>query len=102
MDLAAVPQARGPFPLPLTPLRTPQLTGQAVRPLPLAGTVTRLVRPLLTRPIACTSTSGVSMSYVRIGTFRAKHDHIEALISIFESQVQPIMRAAEGDRKSVV
>ena len=37
------------------------------------------------------------MSYVRIGTFRAKHDHIEALISIFESQVQPIMRAAEGN-----
>jgi quinol monooxygenase YgiN len=37
------------------------------------------------------------MSFVRIGTFRAKPDQVDTLIAIFESDVQPAMRAAEGN-----
>lgn len=37
------------------------------------------------------------MSFVRIGTFQAKPDQVEALITIFEREVHPIMRAAEGN-----
>jgi quinol monooxygenase YgiN len=37
------------------------------------------------------------MSFVRIGTFRAKVDQIDELIGIFEREVQPSMRAAQGN-----
>jgi heme-degrading monooxygenase HmoA len=37
------------------------------------------------------------MSFVRIGSFRAKPDQIHELIAIFERDVQPAMRAAEGN-----
>jgi quinol monooxygenase YgiN len=37
------------------------------------------------------------MSFVRIGTFRAKPEQVDELISIFERDVQPAMRAAPGN-----
>src|SRR5262249_55425883 len=35
--------------------------------------------------------------FVRIGSFQAKPDRIDELIDIFEREVQPAMRAAEGN-----
>jgi quinol monooxygenase YgiN len=35
--------------------------------------------------------------FVRIGSFQAKPDRIDELIAIFEREVQPAMRAAEGN-----
>jgi len=37
------------------------------------------------------------MSFVRIGTFKSKVDQIDELITIFERDVQPAMRAATGN-----
>jgi quinol monooxygenase YgiN len=37
------------------------------------------------------------MSFVRIGTFQAKPEKIDELLSVFEREVYPAMRAAPGN-----